>query len=208
MMAFGAEQISLAAFLVILMAVCLKLKKLTVSGTLAAGLVGLSVYLADHWRGLLLLLLFFISSVLATAHKKEFKRKIHPGSAQPDGRTAGQVFANGGVAALCALSGILDPRHLPIYLLMMASSLASALADTLSSELGIVYGRRFYNILTLKRDTNGLDGVVRGLWCFCCGPELFWMEPLSIANWSCRSAGELARFGDRCIAGKKRFYWK
>jgi uncharacterized protein (TIGR00297 family) len=186
MMAFGAEQISLAAFLVILMAVCLKLKKLTVSGTLAAGLVGLSVYLADHWRGLLLLLLFFISSVLATAHKKEFKRKIHPGSAQPDGRTAGQVFANGGVAALCALSGILDPRHLPIYLLMMASSLASALADTLSSELGIVYGRRFYNILTLKRDTNGLDGVVslEGSLLGACGA---FAVGLSFSGWS-RSA--------------------
>ncbi|MEJ7557857.1 MAG: DUF92 domain-containing protein [Pedobacter sp.] len=160
MVAFGAEEISLAAFLVVLMAVCLKFNKLTLSGSLATGMIGVCVYLADHLRGVLLLLIFFITSVLATAHKKEFKVKVHRDATQLMGRTAGQVFANGGVAALCALLSILDSEHLQLYLVMLASSLASALADTLSSELGIVYGRRFYNILSLKRDTNGLDGVV------------------------------------------------
>ena len=34
------------------------------------------------------------------------------------------------------------------------------MADTLSSELGMVYGRRHYNILTWKPDEKGQDGVV------------------------------------------------
>jgi uncharacterized protein (TIGR00297 family) len=160
MATFGVEELLLAAFLVVLMVSCYKFKKLTLQGSLAAGVVGLSVYLADHYRGLLLLLVFFVLSVLATSHKKALKFKLNPQSDQSGGRTAAQVFANGGVAAICALMGIADPERLPIYLVMLASSLASALADTLSSELGIVYGRRYYNAITFKKDSNGLDGVI------------------------------------------------
>jgi uncharacterized protein (TIGR00297 family) len=42
----------------------------------------------------------------------------------------------------------------------MAGAFSSATADTLSSELGTVYGKKFYNILTFQKDKKGLDGVV------------------------------------------------
>ncbi|MCH5597102.1 DUF92 domain-containing protein [Niabella ginsengisoli] len=43
---------------------------------------------------------------------------------------------------------------------MIAACFASATADTVSSELGNVYGKRFYNILSFKRSPKGLNGVV------------------------------------------------
>jgi uncharacterized protein (TIGR00297 family) len=160
MLSFGIQEIMLLAFLLAVMVLCYRLKKLTFSGSLAAGFIGGVVYLADHYRGVFLLLLFFIISVIATSHKKHVKLALHPQLLEVKGRTAWQVFANGGIAALCALLSLAYPMYSPIFMVMMAASLASALADTLSSELGIIYGRRFFNILSLKPDVKGLDGVV------------------------------------------------
>jgi uncharacterized protein (TIGR00297 family) len=160
MLSFGILYIILLALLLAVMVLCYRLKKLTFSGSVAAGFIGGVVYLADHYRGVFLLLLFFIISLIATSHKKHVKLALHPQLLEAKGRTAGQVFANGGIAALCALLSLAYPIYSPIFMVMIAASLASALADTLSSELGIIYGRRFYNVLSLKPDLKGLDGVV------------------------------------------------
>jgi uncharacterized protein (TIGR00297 family) len=62
--------------------------------------------------------------------------------------------------AITGLFACLYPGQKNLFLLIMAASFASATADTLSSELGTIYGRKFYNIITLKKDTRGSDGVV------------------------------------------------
>lgn len=146
--------------LIAIMVISVKTGKLTLPAAFAAAAIGLAVLQAAQLKGILMLMAFFLISVLATSHKKAVKAKLHPDNLANKGRNSGQVFANGGVAGLTAILAILDPSHIEIYILMMAASLASALADTLSSELGMVYGRRFYNIITLKRDKNGLDGVI------------------------------------------------
>jgi uncharacterized protein (TIGR00297 family) len=88
------------------------------------------------------------------------KRRLGLAEENKGRRTAGQVLANAGGAGMLGLLAWLAPATAPLAGLMLAGSFAAATADTLSSELGNVYGRRYYNILTLRPDTRGLNGVV------------------------------------------------
>ncbi len=123
------------------------LRKLTLTGAIAGWVVAALIYTGCGYGGISLLAAFFILASLATKGK---------GSK----RTSGQVLANGGVSAILGLCACIWPQNQTLFQLMMAGSLASATADTLSSELGTVYGKRFINIITLKNDERGLDGVI------------------------------------------------
>lgn len=160
------DLIIVVALLAIVMMLTIKTGKLSRVASLAAGVVGLTVFLGTGYMGLTLLGVFFLLGTLATSHRKELKPRLHANDLLPDKRNAGQVFANGGVAAITGMIAIWDREHVAIYQLLVAASLASAAADTLSSELGMVYGRRFYNILTFQKEEKGLDGVVstEGTW--------------------------------------------
>ncbi|HVU98588.1 MAG TPA: DUF92 domain-containing protein [Puia sp.] len=135
-------------------------RKLTPAAGITGVLTGAAIYAGSGYPGLLLLALFFILGTAATSWGKEKKRNIKGSAAHESSRTPGQVLANAGVAAILGLLIIIIPHHYSLFLLLMAASFSSATADTLSSELGMVYGRRFINILTLKPDQRGLDGVV------------------------------------------------
>ena len=85
---------------------------LTRLGAAAALAVGLSTVWGFGWRGLVLLLAFFVSSSLLSKHTTRNHR---------------QVLANGGIAALAALAGSWAA---------FAGALAAATADTWASEIG------------------------------------------------------------------------
>jgi uncharacterized protein (TIGR00297 family) len=130
--------------------------KLTLPGAVTGLIVGLLIYEGTGLTGFTMLCLFFIAGSWATGWHKD-EKNINEAT-QP--RTSWQVLANGGVAAVLATTAILKLDLLPLLLVMIAGSFASAMADTLSSELGMVYGKRFFNIITFKKDHRGLDGVV------------------------------------------------
>jgi uncharacterized protein (TIGR00297 family) len=136
-----------------------KTGKLTFTASIAGVMAALLVYLATGLTGLAMLGAFFILGTFVTSYKKEYKVGMQLARPNEDKRNVGQVLANGGVASILALIYLSTKDHVVLQV-MIAASLASATSDTLSSELGNVYGRNFYNLLTLKRDKRGLDGVI------------------------------------------------
>ena len=134
--------------------------KLTFAGAVCGGIVGLLVYRGAGITGIFMLAMFFLSGSSATAW--QLKKKQHLGLAEKEGglRTAWQVIANGGPAAIFGALTWLLPAQTTLLQLIMAGSLASATADTLSSELGSIYGSRFYDILSFKQADAGPNGVV------------------------------------------------
>jgi uncharacterized protein (TIGR00297 family) len=158
LLSFSYELFIILVVIILVAIVCVRTNKLTIPAAAMAALIAVLIALGAYYGGLVLLGTFFILGVTATSHKKQLKASA--ADPHPQQRTAGQVFANGGVAAIMALLVIWHPANAFICILMLAASLASATADTLSSELGMVYGRNFYNILTFKREPKGLDGVI------------------------------------------------
>ena len=134
--------------------------KLTTAAAATGGVLGLLIYLGSGFGGLALLALFFGMGTAASGWRVADKRRLGLAEENRGRRTAGQVVANAGVAALLGLWAWQLPQHAPLAGLMLAGSFAAATADTLASELGNVYGRRYFNILTFRPDTRGLNGVV------------------------------------------------
>ncbi len=138
----------------------IKARKLTVPAAITGACIGLLLFCASGYTALILMTTFFLAGSLATSWK--LNKKVAMGLAEEDKgrRTTLQVLANAGVAGLTAFMMVAFPNEKDVFLLMMSAAFSSAIADTLSSELGNLYGKNYYNILTLKKDQRGLNGVV------------------------------------------------
>lgn len=137
-----------------------RLKIMDAVGAFSGWLIGAAVFLGGRWIALLLLSVFVGAGSIATRWK--MRKKLAAGLAEAKGgtRSAVNALANGGVAAALGLAAWWMPHQQPLIACMIAGSLASATSDTLSSELGNLYGSRYYYILTFRRGHRGRDGVV------------------------------------------------
>jgi uncharacterized protein (TIGR00297 family) len=142
------------------MAYSILAKKLTVFAAFTGAILACLIYFAAGYTGVAMMSTFFILGSAATSwqrHKKQYAATI---AETKNGRTAMQVLANAGVAGMAAIVILFYPSLTYLMLPAMAAVFASATADTLSSELGMVYGKRFFNIISFKPDHCGMDGVI------------------------------------------------
>ena len=134
--------------------------KLTVAAGIWGGITGFIIFIGSGWMGIVALATFFVLGTACTSFGMGKKQQLGLVSKEESKRTTGQVFANAGVAGMLSLLMMLFPAENNVLLLMLAASFASATADTISSELGNVFGSNYFNIITFKKDKRGLDGVV------------------------------------------------
>ncbi|MDW7695687.1 DUF92 domain-containing protein [Flammeovirgaceae bacterium SG7u.111] len=135
-------------------------KKIDISGAIVGGIIAFLIFLGGGFEILSLLLLFFVLGSGATFIKKKEKYKNGLAEKNQGKRGVPNALANGGVAAMCGGLAWVFPQGQELFLAMLAASLASATADTFSSELGNAYGKRFVDIISWKEGRKGDDGVV------------------------------------------------
>lgn len=137
-----------------------KAGKLTAIAGTTGWITGLLLFAGAGYAGVVMLAVFFVLGTGATSWGISIKQKLGLAEKDKGKRTAGQVIANAGAAAMLGILSFFYPAKSGMFILMIAACFASATADTLSSELGNVYGKNFYNVITLKKDTRGLNGVI------------------------------------------------
>jgi len=125
-----------------------QLRFLTISGTIAAAIVGGIIWEAGGLPMAAPLLAFFISSSLLGKLSGGYKEGP---------RTAGQVFANGAAATLAASLVWFDVRQAQT---LFAAALCAANADTWATEIGMRFGKRPIRITTLKSVEPGVSGAI------------------------------------------------
>ena len=105
---------------------------------ITGGIMGYMILFLGGWEWLVLLMIFFALSTAATHYKKSVKKRH--GLSQKK-RMVENVLGNGLVALIFAMQG---------NLFGFAASLASATADTMSSEIGVLSKKKPVNILDFK----------------------------------------------------------
>lgn len=129
------------------------------SGALAAWGVGAIIFGMGGWLWAAALLTFFGTSTALSRWRRRAKETL--GYEKGGRRDAGQVLANGGVAALCALLPLAFPNlgMARAHLLFLAA-LAAANADTWATEIGSALGGRPYDLRTARPAPPGTSGAV------------------------------------------------
>lgn len=155
-----ATRLLLAAVVnALLAAVAYKARTVDASGVVGGFLVGFTIGAFLGWQGFLLLLAFFVIGSACT--KLGYKRKAAQNLAQEKGgrRGARHAFANAGVATACALFAALTDYPV-LFGLGFAAAFATAAADTASSEIGQLLGKRTFLITTFRPVPRGTEGAV------------------------------------------------
>jgi len=125
-------------------------KSLTLSGFIAATIVGTIIFMFGSYIIWSLLIFFFVSSSILS--------KLHPSEDEKNGRNYLQVLANSIVTLVfITLYYIFQDM---VYMIVSVVAIAASTSDTWASEIGALSRSKPFSILTFKKMEKGLSGAV------------------------------------------------
>lgn len=177
-----ARALAGAVFCVLFAVSAYRTRTLSLSGTLAAAVVG-TLSIAAGWSWGVLLLAFFASasglSKVGEKRKSDLTRSIVEKGGRRD---AVQVLANGGLYASAAFGQILFPSR--VWFAIGAGALAAAAADTWATEVGTLASGQPISVVSWKRVPAGTSGGVTFLGTAAAiAGALFIAAGAALANW-------------------------
>ena len=135
-----------------------RVRMLTVSGAVAAAVLGGTVTAAGGWSWGIVLIVFFVTSSILSLITHRLRPQQGRNVQRGSNRDAWQVFANGGVAMLCAVAWVFGDRDW--IAAAFIASLATAAADTWATEIGAFSRFRPRLITTFRPVERGVSGGV------------------------------------------------
>lgn len=142
----------------VISAAAFALRALSRSGALAATIIGGLTFGAGGTLPGALLLIFFVSSSALSKIASRRKAAASRGFEKGSRRDAGQVLANGGLAA--GLSVAYGAGAGIEALAALAGALAAVTADTWATEVGVLAGERPWRLTDGRRVQPGTSGAV------------------------------------------------
>lgn len=135
---------------------------LTVSGAIAAAIIGAIVFGLGGWPFAAPLLVFFLTSSVLSRLRKRAKDNL--GFEKTGRRDAAQVFANGGIAVLCLLAPLANADiSQAIAHVAFLAAIAGANADTWATEIGAAWGGEPFMVTSWRRVERGASGGVTAI---------------------------------------------
>lgn len=150
--------VALLLFIMVTVLLGYFLRFLTISGSVAAAVVGIFTALGLGLKGLLLLGLFFASSSLLSKFKKIHKKRVEDRHEKGSQRDWEQVVANGGVASAMSMVYAFHPD--PLWVIAFCIAIASSNSDTWASEIGALSRKSPISIQTFKVVPKGTSGAM------------------------------------------------
>lgn len=144
------------ALMLLIVAFSIKKKQLTTSGIVAAFIVGTIITYIGGLSGIFIMLFFFLSAAVIGKVIPDRNKSIHKKGGRRD---SAQVLANS-IPALIGLFMFRFTDFAQIGLVLYATGLAEATADTWSGELGALSKSDPVSIITFTKVPKGLSGGV------------------------------------------------